>query len=95
MDLELFKMHIRVDFATEDDYLAHLLETAEEAIVTRTRRTRAELVTAEGDLPRMLQQAAMMLAAHWYNQPESASTSQMHEVPESIAALVKPYRRLA
>jgi hypothetical protein len=37
----------------------------------------------------------MMLAAHWYNQRESAAVVQMHQVPDSLSALVKPFRKLA
>lgn len=36
----------------------------------------------------------MMLAAHWYNQRETVSAVQMHEVPDALQALVKPYRKL-
>ena len=36
----------------------------------------------------------MMLAAHWYNQRESVSSATMSRVPDSLQALVKPYRRL-
>ena len=49
---------------------------------------------SEGHLPKMLLQAALMLAAHWYNQRESVAAVAMHEVPDSVQALVKPYRRL-
>ena len=48
----------------------------------------------DGNLPKMLQQATLMLAAHWYNQRESVSAVAMHEVPDSVQALVKPFRRL-
>ena len=44
VDLQLFKKHVRADdFADDDDYLSHLLETAEEAVVIATNRTRDEL----------------------------------------------------
>ena len=94
IDLCLFKKHVRVEFDADDDYLIHLLDTAEEAIVSKTNRDKADLVNEDGRLPKMLQQAALMLAAPWYNQPESAIGGQMTEVPESIAALTKPFRRL-
>lgn len=96
--LGLLKKQVRADdFADDDAYLQHLLDTAKEAVVTATNRTEAELreMGADGHLPRMLLQAALMLAAHWYNQRESVSTVAMHEVPDSVQALVKPYRKLA
>ena len=48
-----------------------------------------------GEIPHGIIQAIFMLGAHWYNQRESASTVQMHEVPASLQALIKPFRKLA
>ena len=43
--LELFKKHVRADdFADDDMYLEHLLDTAQEAVVTATNRTFTELL---------------------------------------------------
>ena len=95
--LALLKKQVRADdFSQDDAYLEHLLDTAKEAVITATNRTEAELreMDSEGHLPKMLLQAALMLAAHWYNQRESVAAVAMHEVPDSVQALVKPYRRL-
>ena len=94
--LTLLKKQVRADDFSEDDaYLQHLLDTAKEAVVTATNRTLDELrEMGSGHLPNMLLQACLMLAAHWYNQRESVSSVAMHEVPDSVQALVKPYRRL-
>lgn len=96
MSLSLFKKHVRADdFADDDVYLMHLLEAAEVSVVNYTNRTLEELMEMGIDgLPTPLVQAVMMLAAHWYNQRESVSSVQMHEVPDALQALVKPYRRL-
>lgn len=96
VDLQLFKKHVRADdFADDDDYLSHLLETAEEAVVIATNRTRDELsAMGNGTFPTPLKHAIMLLGAHWYNQRESVSTTQMLAVPDSLQALVKPYRKL-
>ncbi len=97
VSLELFKKHVRADdFTGDDEYLQHLLDTSEEHIVGATRRTAEELRAMNGGVfPRPLAQAAMMLAGHWYNQRESASAAQMHEVPDALQALVKPWVKLA
>lgn len=94
--LDLFKKHTRADeYADDDVYLQHLLDTAEKAVIKSTRRSVEELTAhSMGELPEELQHAAMMLAAHWYNQRESASATQMHEVPDSIGTLIKPFMRL-
>ena len=47
------------------------------------------------DVPTPIKHAIMMLGAHWYNQRESVSSVQMHAVPDSLQALIKPYRKLA
>ena len=96
VSLALFKKHVRADdFADDDEYLEHLLETAEISVINATNSTVQELTDDNaGEFPTPLKHAIMMLAGHWYNQRESVSTVQMHEVPDSLQALVKPYRRL-
>lgn len=96
VSLALFKKHVRADdFSDDDEYLQHLLDTAEITVVTATNRSELELTEGNGgEFPSPLRHAVMMLAAHWYNQRESVSGVQMHEVPDSLQALVKPYRKL-
>lgn len=96
VSLALFKKHVRADdFADDDVYLEHLIETAEVSVINATNRTEQELTAGNGGkFPTPLQHAIMMLAAHWYNQRESVSGVQMYEVPDSLQALVKPYRKL-
>lgn len=96
VSLALFKKHVRADdFAADDAYLEHLLEAAEASVITATNRSERELLDGNGgDFPAPLKHAVMMLAAHWYNQRESVSGVQMHEVPDALQALVKPYREL-
>lgn len=97
VSLALFKKHVRADdFADDDEYLQHLLDTAEEWVTNGTNRTEAELKEMDGGkFPRPLIHAIMMLAAHWYNQRESVATVQMQQVPDALQALIKPYRKLA
>lgn len=95
-DLELLKKHVRADdFADDDDYLAHLLEAAERYVCTATNRTPAELTENTGTLPITLQHAVLLIAAHWYNQREAVAGTQMQEVPYTLSALIKPFRKLA
>lgn len=96
VDLELFKKHVRADdFADDDVYLQHLLDTAETHVIRATNRSKEELTEIGGGaFPAPLSHAIMMIGAHWYNQRESVSTTQMHSVPDSLQALIKPYRKL-
>lgn len=93
VSLALFKKHVNVDdFTADDEYLTHLLEAAEGSVVTATNRTIEELTDSNGGMfPVPLKHAIMMLAGHWYNQRESVSAVQMHEVPDGLQSLVKPY----
>lgn len=98
VSLALFKKHVRADdFADDDEYLQHLLDTAESAVIKATNRTQEELAQMGNghDVPTPIKHAIMMLGAHWYNQRESVSNVQMHAVPDSLQALIKPYRKLA
>ena len=97
VSLALFKKHVRADdFADDDEYLQHLLDTAESAVIKATNRTQEELAQmGNGNVPTPIKHAIMMLGAHWYNQRESVSSVQMHAVPDSLQALIKPYRKLA
>ena len=97
VDLALFKKHVRADdFADDNEYLEHLLETAETAVIGATNRSRDELEEiGGGTVPSPIKHAVMMLGAHWYNQRESVSNVQMHAVPDSLQALIKPYRKLS
>ena len=95
-DFDLFRKHCRADdFDDETEYLRFLLEAAEEAIVNATNRSAAELVEmGGGEFPRSLRIAVDSLGAHWYNQREGVAAVQMHEVPATFEACVKPFKRL-
>ena len=97
VDLELLKKHVRADdFADDDDYLAFLLDAAEQHVCNATNRKAEELLEMGGGvLPATLQQAVLLTAGHWYNQREAVSGVQMAEVPYTVQALIKPYRKLA
>lgn len=94
VDIALLKQHVRADdFSDDDTYLAHLLEAAETYVCKATNRTSDELLQ-DGKLPADLLQAVLLIAGHWYNQREAVSGVQMAEVPYTLQALIKPYRKL-
>lgn len=79
----------------DSDLLTHYMLAAQESVVLATARSEAELADiGGGDIPAGLKQAALMLAAHWYNQRESVAGVQMHAVPDALQSLVKPFRKL-
>lgn len=97
VSLELFKKHVRSDeFEEDDDLLQHYLDAATSAVVRFTQRTEDELSEmGGGEFPVELVQAIIMLGASWYNQRESESSVQLYSVPNSLQALLKPFRKLA
>lgn len=97
VSLALFKKHVRADdFADDDELLQHYLDAAEAAVIRETHRTEAELTEIGGGVfPAPVKQAIMLLGGHWYNQRESVAGVQMHEVPDTLQAIIKPYRKLA
>ena len=94
--LSLLKAHVRADDFSEDDvYLQHLLDTAEQHVADSTNRSLVELVEiGGGELPYAITHAVLLIAGHWYNQREAVAGVAMAEVPYTLQALVKPYRRL-
>lgn len=97
MSLALFKKHVRADDFTDDDELMqHYVDAAEAHVIQATNRTADELQQlGSGEYPAQLKQAVLLLAGHWYNQRESVAGMQMHEVPDALQALIKPFRKLA
>lgn len=93
----MLKKHVRADDFDDDDvYLQHLLDTAKSHIIRMTNRTEKELTKmGDGSFPNELSHAILLICGHWYNQRESASGTQMHSVPDSLQALIKPFRKLA
>lgn len=98
VSLDLVKKNVRADDLSEyDGLLQSLTDAAEEYIIRETNRTIPELMAESSDgntFPLPLQQAVLMLVAHWFNQPEAVAGTQMVEVPYTIQALVLPYRRI-
>lgn len=96
VSLDEIKKHVRADdFTTDDAYLQQLIDNAEAYIIRATQRSEAELLAAGGGtFPPQLRQAELMLAGHWYNQRETATTGQMSAVPYSVSNLVSQYRKL-
>lgn len=96
VDLALLKKHVRADdFSDDDEYLTHLLTAAEQHVCRATNRSTEELLQmGDGIFPAELQQAVLLIAGHWYNQREAVSSVQMAEVPYTLQALIKPYRKL-
>ena len=96
VSLALFKKHCNADdFTADDEYLQHLLDTAEAHVIRSTNRTKAELEQmGGGNFPQELKHAVMLIGAHWYNQRESDAQVEFRSVPNALQAMSKPFRKL-
>lgn len=94
--LKMLKKHVRADdFNDDDEYLQQLLDAAESYVCRATNRTMDELVEmGEGEMPKPLWHAVLLICGHWYNQREAVSAGQMTEVPYTLSALLKEYTKL-
>lgn len=95
VSLDLLKKHLRAEYDDDDAYLSHLTEVAQAYVERATHRTHEELLALGGGIyPLQLMQAILMLAAHWYNQREAASSVQFTEVPHAVSSMIKQFRKL-
>ena len=95
VSIELLKKHVYADDLSDDDeILSQYLSAAEAWVVKATNRDESELTDADGHLYPQLVQAVLLLAGHWYNQREAVSGTAMSEAPDTIQALIKPFRNL-
>lgn len=83
--LSLLKSQLNIDHDLDDVLLAHKLEAAEIWIGHHTGT-----YFAQGGA--VFKEAALQLAAYWYEQREGASDVTMRPVPFGVYELVAPYR---
>ncbi|WP_259963550.1 head-tail connector protein [Leisingera aquaemixtae] len=83
--MSLLKSQLNLDHDLDDALLAHKLDAAEVWIGHHTGTA-----FAAGDA--VLTEAALQLAAYWYEQRESASDVTMRPVPFGVYELLAPYR---
>lgn len=98
--LENLKRQIRVDYDDEDAKLLDLLKAAEAFTVKSTGRTRGSLTEEsfddsdygeEGNYPLPIQQAIVMLAGHWYENPTAMVGASQRDNPYGFWTLIAPY----
>lgn len=94
--LAQIKKQCRVDYDDQDDMLTMYGVAAENVVVTKTRRTVAELTTmGGGEFPTELKVAMLILTATYFKQPEAVSSMNMTAVPYLVDDMVKPYVKLS
>lgn len=94
--LESLKHQLRIDYDTEDAQLQGLLDAAISFCADYTNRTQEELFEMSDNCcyPLPFMQAAIMLAAHWYEEPTAMVSTSMTANPYGIAMLLNRYVKL-
>lgn len=86
--LALLKAQLTLEHDLDDALLSHKLAVAEEFIGNHTGTPFAD----RDPVPASLTEAALMLAAHWYLNRESASDLRLMPVPFGVHELLAPYK---
>lgn len=100
IDLEIVKVHLRVDHDDEDALIEGYRDAALSAFETWTNRT---LIAPESALPdpvgnalrmsKSIQQGALLLIGHWYGSRETVVVGTITaELPMATNALWNPHR---
>jgi uncharacterized phage protein (predicted DNA packaging) len=99
LKLDYIHQHSRIDFNCEDSLLELYGESAEETILTLTRRTYDEIVekwgTEKRPIPAAIIHASLLLVELSYTQREPISQQNLYTVPYTFDMLIKPYMKLA
>lgn len=83
--ITLLKSQLNLDHDLDETLLAHKLDAAE---IWIGHHTGTAFVAGDA----VLTEAALQLAAYWYEQRESASDMTMRPVPFGVYELLAPYR---
>ena len=97
--LEQVKFQCRIEHDDEDAMLAEYMAAARDHVQMHLDRTIYELAVPDEDPDGVIDnasidQATLMIVAHWYAHRESVSESSMVEVPMGVNYLLQPYRRM-
>lgn len=75
---------IDADYHDDDKFLLHLIEVSENAVAKQINRPLYACVTQEGILPPTIKHAVLLTVASLYENRESISPIQLHDVPRSF-----------
>lgn len=93
LDLGLIKRHLNIDseFTEDDDYLTTLKEVATKVIEKHIDHELSDL-SVDGELPKPIQQAALLYIGNMYANRESISFASAQEIPFAYDYLLSLYK---
>lgn len=93
IDLETAKKHLNLlpDFVEDDEYILHLIDVAEQAVLVHVNEVPSVLVEKNGGcLPAPIQQAMLLMIGNFYQNREPIGNRA--ELPLSARYLIDLYR---
>lgn len=93
LDLELIKKHLNIDseFTEDDDYLLMLKDVAVSVIERHIDHDLSDL-SVDGELPKPIQQAALLYIGNMYASRESIAFTSATEIPFAYDYLLSLYK---
>lgn len=88
VNLDLVKMHLRIEDDVEDTYLTHLMEVATHYATRVTR------VVNDQDAPPTYEHACLLMIAHWHQNREAASGDLLKDIPFGVPMLLMTLKPL-
>ena len=93
LDLELIKKHLNIDseFVEDDNYLLMLKDVALQTIERHIDHNLNDL-SVDGELPKPIQQAALLYIGNMYANRESIAFASATEIPNAYEYLLSLYK---
>ena len=95
LTIEYIMARCRIDHDCENELIEKMGKWAERIVLTYLGRTYEELIDEYGELPEEIDDAALLLIDHRYNNRNAASNLSWSSVPYGFEFDLKPYQRLA
>lgn len=93
--VELFRKQAYVNIENDDDeYLTHLLETAQTAVENDINTSLVEVLDDNGEIPKALTHAILLQASNLYENREIMAYGKVTPRPYNYSYLIAPYIRL-
>lgn len=91
--LELAKKHLNLeeDYVDDDNYIKTLIEVAEEAVEVHVNE-KLEEIAVEGQIPKPLQQAMLLMIGNLYQNRETVAPMKVTALPYNYEYLINLYK---
>lgn len=99
INLDLIKLHCRIDHDYDDELLGLYLDAAKDAVKQHTSRNwydKGETIPEDDEhgiyWNRAAELSMYLLISHWYANREAVTEQSLQEMPQGFFSLIQPYR---